>query len=361
MPPSDKKNNFGVLRLFFANLVICYHSYFLIDGDTHRDIFYRAFGTTALGGLGVAGFFLISGFLVVKSYCTSKSVKGYFLKRFLRIWPGFAVAFLVCLFIVVPLGGGQLAGVNVLKNIYRFMTFQEPDADGVFHGLAQEQINGSMWTISYEFRCYMLVILLGACGLLRDRRKFLALTLLFGLAAFLPRNFSLPYPGIFGAVSSDILFTGVFCAGGLFYLYRDVIKLRLRYALLAFPLFIALLFGEATTQIALMTAGAYILFCIANYKGDNAMSRFTEKTDFSYGIYLYSYPVQQLILWHDRTINMYQLMGLSLVFAWILGAMSWFLVEKPALSLKSRLRGKVEPTPDLRPTQALAPAKPSRG
>lgn len=336
MQSSDRKNNFGVLRLLFANLVICYHSYFLIDGDARRDIFHSVSGAMPLGSLAVAGFFLISGYLIVKSYSNSRSVKDYLVKRLLRIWPGYAVAYLVSLLIVAPLGGGKLADIRVLKDIFWFLTFQEPHVGGVFHGLAQERINGSMWTISYELRCYILVIPLGACGFLRDRRKFLALTACFGIAAFLPKNFSFPFPAVFGTVGADVLLIGVFCAGGLFYLYRDLIKFRLRYAMMALPIFFALQLREATAQIAMMTAGAYILFCVATYKGDNAVSRLTEKTDFSYGIYLYSYPVQQLILWHDRNIDMYELLGISVVIAWILGAISWYMVERPALRLKPR-------------------------
>jgi peptidoglycan/LPS O-acetylase OafA/YrhL len=336
VPSSERRNNFGVLRLLFANLVICYHSYFLIDGDARRDVFHKLSGSMPLGALAVAGFFLISGYLIVKSYSNSRSVKDYFLKRLLRIWPGYAVAFLISLFIVAPLGGAKLAGTDVAKNIFRFLTFQEPYAEGAFRGLAQEHINGSMWTISYELRCYMLVILLGACGFLRDRRKFLALTICSGFAVSLPQSLALPYPGVFGTLGADVLYVGVFCAGGLFYLYRDRIKLRLRYAVLALPLFFALQFHEATAQIAIMTAGAYILFCVATWKGDNTMSRLTEKTDLSYGIYLYAYPVQQLILWHDRNISMYELLGLTLPIAWLLGAVSWYVVEKPALRLKPR-------------------------
>jgi peptidoglycan/LPS O-acetylase OafA/YrhL len=191
---ADRKNNFGVLRLLFANLVIYYHSYFLIDGNARRDIFHKVSGVMLLGTLAVAGFFIISGYLIVKSHSHSKSTKDYFVKRLLRIWPGYAVAFLISLLVVAPWGSAKLADTNILKNLFCFLTFQEPYVARVFRGLPQERVNGSMWTIAYELRCYMLVILLGACGFLRDRRKFLILTICIGIAAFLPRHFSLPFP-----------------------------------------------------------------------------------------------------------------------------------------------------------------------
>ena len=337
MLPPDRKNNFGALRLLFANLVIYYHSYFLIDGDARRDILYKVSGTIPVGTVAVSGFFLISGYLVVKSYTNSVSVKDYLVKRLLRIWPGYAVAFLISVLVVAPLGGAKLADINVLNNVTCFLTFQAPCVDGVvFHGLSQEKVNGSMWTISYEMRCYVLVILLGACGFLHDRRKFLALTACLGVAVFLPLNIKLPFYRVFGSLSADVLLIGLFCAGGVFYLYRDRIRFRVGYAVIALPIWLALQFSVATAQIALMTAGAYILFYVATRKGDNFIGRFTENTDLSYGIYLYSYPIQQLILWRDRDIGTYKLLGISLVGAWVLGALSWYVVERPALRLKPR-------------------------
>lgn len=332
----DRKNNFGVLRLLFANLVVYYHSYFLIDGDAHRDIFYKVSGTMPVGTLAVAGFFLISGYLVVKSYTNSSSVKDYLVKRLLRIWPGYAVAFLISLLVVAPLGGANLADINLPRNVACFLTFQAPCVDGVFHGLAQEKVNGSMWTISYEMRCYILVILLGACGFLHDRRKLLVLTVCLGLAVFLPLNTKLPFSRVFGTLSADVLLIGLFCAGGVFYLYRDRIRFRFPHAVIALLIWLALQFNVATAEVALMTAGAYILFYVATRKGDNVIGRFTDKTDLSYGIYLYSYPIQQLILWWDRDVGIYKLLGISMATAWILGAVSWYVVERPALRLKPR-------------------------
>lgn len=340
----DRKNNFGVLRLLFANLVVYYHSYFLIDGGAQRDILYRVSGTLPVGTLAVGGFFLISGYLVIKSYTNSVSVKDYLVKRLLRIWPGYAVAFLISLFVVAPLGGAKLTNSDVLKNVSCFLTFQAPCVDGVFYGLGQQKVNGSMWTISYEVRCYILVILVGACGFLRDRRKFLVLTVCLGLAVFLPLNIKLPFSRVLGVLSADVFLIGLFCAGGVFYLYRDRIRFRLPYAVIALPICFGLQFNQATAEIALMTAGAYILFYFATRKSDNFIGRFTEKTDLSYGIYLYSFPIQQLILWWDRDVGMYKLLGISVVSAWVLGAVSWYAVERPALGLKPRsVRREVAP------------------
>ena len=96
------ENNFGALRLFFAVLVILSHSFELIDGDRSREIATRVFHTLSFGELGIYGFFLISGYLVTKSFEKSRSVGEYVFKRVLRIYPGYVVAFVLCVMAKVP-------------------------------------------------------------------------------------------------------------------------------------------------------------------------------------------------------------------------------------------------------------------
>jgi peptidoglycan/LPS O-acetylase OafA/YrhL len=102
-------NNFGALRLFFAVLVMLSHSFELVDGDRSREILTRIFGNLSFGELGVDGFFLISGYLITKSFQDSRSTGEYVLKRVLRIYPGYVVAYLLCVLALGPFVGGQLA------------------------------------------------------------------------------------------------------------------------------------------------------------------------------------------------------------------------------------------------------------
>ncbi len=86
------KNNFGFLRLLFAILVILSHAPEAIDGNRNREILTNIFGTLSFGEFAVDGFFLISGYLIYKSFDNSSSIKSYFYKRILRIYPGFIAA-----------------------------------------------------------------------------------------------------------------------------------------------------------------------------------------------------------------------------------------------------------------------------
>src|SRR5262249_36023778 len=149
-------------------LVIVSHSFGLMDGDYSREPLARLFGSLALSDIAVDGFFVISGYLVTQSFESSHSVLSYLRKRVLRIYPGYCVAFLVSIFIVAPLTGGALSDITWIA-AFNMLLLQMPSVPNVFNGLHFPVLNGAMWTIAYEFRCYLAVVVLGLLGLLRVR------------------------------------------------------------------------------------------------------------------------------------------------------------------------------------------------
>src|SRR5689334_20240027 len=162
-------NAFGFLRLLFASLVIVSHVTELADGNRSRELLARLFGTISFGDLAVDGFFIISGYLIVGSYLKHSALLPYLRKRVARIYPGFLIASLVSLVIVAPLAGGHLEQVRTYwaPEFLRMLLLQPPVAADTFVGQPHPDINGATWTIAYEFRCYLLVVALGAAGILR--------------------------------------------------------------------------------------------------------------------------------------------------------------------------------------------------
>ncbi len=172
-------NNFGAARLLLATAVILSHSPELIDGDRSREPLTRIFPALSFGSLAIDGFFLISGYLITQSFLSSPSPKIYLTKRILRIVPGFAAAFLISLLIFGPLGGGELFADPMLwaVNLKRLLLLQPPFLPTAFADSPYPALNGSMWSIAYEFRCYLAVLIVGIAGGFARRSLVLAGTL----------------------------------------------------------------------------------------------------------------------------------------------------------------------------------------
>jgi peptidoglycan/LPS O-acetylase OafA/YrhL len=159
-PKSSHNNNFGLLRLCFAFLVIVSHSFELIDGNRSREPLTRLFGTISFGELAVDGFFLLSGYLIVQSFDRSDSMATYLRKRVLRIYPGYIVAYLACLLLVAPFSGADMSalqGLGGVKAFFHLLKLGMPVLPNAFAGQPYPALNGSMWTIAYEFRCYLVL------------------------------------------------------------------------------------------------------------------------------------------------------------------------------------------------------------
>lgn len=343
------RNAFGFLRLLFASLVIASHAPELAYGGYDQEILYRLTGgVITLGEVAVFSFFVISGYLIAGSYLNSASWRDYLRKRVARIYPAFVVVFAICVLVVAPIGGGILPHDpgGILRLVIGCLTLQTPLVGGAFDGLPSPALNGSMWTISYEFRCYLLIMALGLVGLLRQRRVMLLITLAMFVLSFVfpvppagPATFHMATPPpyrlgdlrglIHGDPRADFRLASVFLVGTCFYLYRDRLKFTPhKIAGAAVMLVVGLLWlPAARTAVAIL--GGYLIFAAARTTGP--LSRINNENDISYGVYLYAFPITKLILWWWPAIPVVALglttFALSCAFGWI----SWIVIEKPAL------------------------------
>lgn len=346
---NGRENGFGALRLLFASLVIFSHAPQMITGDMSREPVYQLFGTVNFGSLAVDGFFLISGYLITASFNSDPS--AYAKKRFLRIYPGYLVCYVLCVLVVAPLGGVDLTSLDLrtwAELVGKMLILKMPIIDGAFPGLPIPALNGSMWTIIYEARCYVLAAALGLLGVYRRRWLFLmivGLGVLATLAEGLPAvdkalAFTRPVWALLGEPGPSIRLTTVFLCGAAFRLLR--VNYRGWIAAICAIVCGVALFSQEFAEVGVAVAGGYVLFWLALTVKWRPLLTINAKDDISYGVYLYAWPVGELILWFWRDVPLPVLILGTFVGAYLFGAISWKLIEQPALSLKGRRRRRAD-------------------
>lgn len=330
-------NNFNLLRLFFASLVILSHSPELIDGNRSREIATNIWGTMSFGEIAVDGFFLVSGFLIAQSFTATGNTWRYLAKRVLRIYPAFLAATVILLLVVAPLAGAtSWTSQELYLAFSNAFTLEEPKRNGAFSGLHYDVLDASMWTISHEFRCYLAVIVLGLAGLLK-RRVFLsaiAVIMLFSYSLNLVPGYVVPGVPIAGFLPLDIRMGGIFLVGILYFLWRDELVYSGRLAAIASVALFVLMFFEPTAEPALAILGGYLVFFVAFRLDRLKPLSASLKDDVSYGLYLYAWPIGNLLIYYELVRNPWAHAAATLVLASVCGFISWRLVERPFLRLK---------------------------
>jgi peptidoglycan/LPS O-acetylase OafA/YrhL len=334
-----RNNNFNFLRLFFASLVLVSHAIELVDGNRNRELLTRIFGTLSFGELALDGFFLLSGFLILKSWQQQPKLIIYFSKRIRRIYPGFLMAFVISACVLAPLGASSVstyfAQFHVMAELKNALLLRPPETPVIFGGTAYPIINGAMWTIGYEFRCYILVAIVGMLGTSWQKASWVMLFLLsIGLTivvCLFPEMTSFGINGPALHYDNSVRLLSFFSAGACFYLFQRRIVFKGLYATVASALLLIAMFHFDTAVLALPTCGAYVLFWIASTH-IQSLNYFKEATDISYGVYLYGWPIQKLLIWYFPTASPWLLLPPTFALCCLAGYASWRLVEAPFLS-----------------------------
>ncbi|KGE20489.1 acyltransferase family protein [Paenibacillus wynnii] len=351
----DKRNNsFDVIRFIFSVLVIYSHSFILFRGPGNGGDMFELITQNQLSGgsLAVKSFFIVSGFLIMQSLVGSQSLTHYFKNRALRIFPAFFVSLFVMSFIVGPLitnlewadyfsSKPNSPYSFVLKNILMNINGYAWTIRDLFSNVPfPSSVNGSLWTLKHEFAMYLILPILGYFFFLRFKSIFMLATGITVLLSFLniKKNYNpLNLKGdIYWVLSSSeynsfIQLAPYFLVGSLLYLYKKEIFLNFKFFLLTVIIaFLSVIAGVINYTLIFVLPYA-LIYVAVNFK----FSKFRKYGDFSYGMYIYAFPIQQLVVyfWHDDlNITTYFLVNFLLTF--IVSFLSWHLIEKRALNLK---------------------------
>jgi peptidoglycan/LPS O-acetylase OafA/YrhL len=339
----DRENGFDATRLVLAVLVLFEHAYYLPSNSYQAEpLFLFSKGQTDFGSLAVNGFFVISGFLITRSCLMTNHAPRYAMKRLARIVPGFLLASCLGLFVFGPLGADDIqtyfSNINWRATLVNMFSLHQSGAGYTFlHNPTRTMYDGTLWTIRYEFDCYLLVGLLWSLKLLRREiivGLVIVLLICYGLQSLAVINLPVVnygVPAIFMSSPNNWprLFS-YFFIGSAFYLCRDMVPKSIWiFAISLISLLAALHWGGA--HIAMLSAGVYVLFFLA-LSGGRSLRVAGRKIDLSYGIYLFGFPVEQLIIaWAGKPIGPEILFLVSVPITCGIAYLSWTLVEAPCL------------------------------
>ncbi|WP_424931268.1 acyltransferase family protein [Amaricoccus macauensis] len=331
-----RNNNLNLIRMVAAVAVLISHAWPISLGRGAVQPLTRILHFN-LGQIALVVFFGISGFLIARSFERQPRLGTWVLARILRLFPALAVMLLLTTtllgLLVTELPAEDYVTdpdtySYILRNL--MLAFRQAVLPGVFldQPLARET-NGSLWTLQYEVLCYAGVMVMGLLGAFRRWQPRLAVAGL--LAVAYGAAFVLPASALPGALASFLSLGLPFAMGVSFYLMRDRLVLH-PVVLLGLILMAVALERTPLYQPVLDLAVCYGVFLLA-YMPGIVISRYNSVGDYSYGVYIYAWPVQQSVVHFlgpmSPAVNIAIALPIALALAWA----SWTLVEKPALRL----------------------------
>lgn len=340
-----RDNNFHLVRMIAATLVLVSHSWPL-TGTPGEPL--ERFADFSLGHLGVDLFFIVSGFLVTGSLVTRPSLLQFGQARAWRIFPAlianaFGTAFVIGPFVTTWPLDRYLAAWDTwryaLQNSCPFPLGVRWFLPGTFRGNpGGPAANGALWSLPWELTMYVLLALLGALVAWRlFRSRGIGLSTLVPLVAITATaghaaNEALGLTQKFELVQGLRLTALFFTAGGL-QLARNRVPLRGDWALLAALLLPGVLFLKGASLGLYPILLAYLVLWFALVPG-GVLVHYRRLGDYSYGLYLWQFPVQQCLVRAIPALVPGALIALSFPITLVLAMLSWRFIEAPALARK---------------------------
>jgi len=333
-----RENNFNLLRFIAASMVLFFHCFPLTGHQISEFPVRTTIGFMDLGLLGVTIFFAISGFLIAQSVTRCGSMFVFVKARALRILPALALSTLFCVVIVGPLvttlpQSAYWTDTRTWRHLFHTIALDpQLTLPGVFeHNPYPPAVNGSLWTIPIEVWCYAALAAVAIIGLRRHRWKFnivaIAALIVFANYEIVVRQ-QIPSGG---AWSTPYLI-GAFFFGAWCFLHREFLPASLVAATGAALVAMALL-DSPLSRYALFGTVTYLTLVIA-YHPRLRVSWFLRLGDYSYGIYVFAFPVQQFLVSRFGIVEPLILLMLAFPTTLALAMLSWHFVERPALRLK---------------------------
>lgn len=337
---NSRKNNFNIIRLLAALMVIYVHSFSIFKVSIKEPIVTFFHSGVDLGKFAVYVFFIISGYLITASFMKSTTNFNYFKARILRIYPGLLVVMILTAFVVGPLLSTLdfKAYFNQLQvYLYPIKALPLVTATSFLPGLFRDNhyanaVNGSLWTLFWEFLCYIGVAVLGNLKILTKLtvKLLIALAIVTSIVlSFLPQNQFIVHSLVIVIPMLLAFFTGM-----LFYFIKSDIKFDLKWTFIALLSYIVLSNENLSFASLYILPLAYLVFTLS-YSRRIKFYHFGSKYDISYGAYIYAFVIQQVLYQVTDgslpfVVNVILSIGITIPFAFL----SYVLIEKPIMRFK---------------------------
>lgn len=340
---TGRDNNFNLIRIVAATLVLVSHSFVLTSGDPATEPLHHIMNSS-LGLIAVDAFFFTSGFLVAHSLISRRQIGAFLLARVLRVYPALMVSILAT---VVVLGTlfSELEPATffshpetlqyLIRNSFLLSgaMYQLP---GVFvHLPYPDVVNGSLWTLPWEVRFYLLLAFVGFVISLMHRftkldlhRVCLTLTAAAAIGIHVVNIFD-PF---MAADYSRILV--LFFMGSAVQAWRHLLPISGTVSVVLLVLLAGVLaLSSRAFSLLYCLVLPYIVLWLA-YRPGGFVRRYNRLGDYSYGLYIYAFPVQQTMIYLFPDLHQFQLAILAYVATLMLAVPSWHLLERRFLALK---------------------------
>lgn len=308
----------------------------------------RLFHFSNLGEIAVFGFFFLSGYLILKSGLRWSTPDDFLAARCLRIFPALWCTVLLCVAVVGPAmtilslkdyATAPLTRHYLLQALLRANT--QHGLPGVFHGRVPfDSVNQPLWTLSSEWLMYMVVLIICVAVRLRQGVRFRWTAWLFiGFVLILTAQM-LPFQPMY-----TVRWAVLFALGGACYLLRNRVRLNIPAAAGLMAASLLLLRSMPHAGKPLFPLALCYTITVAGYHPALYVRWFNRLGDYSYGIYIYGWPIQQVLLTRSSGSPV-RLFVLAFPCILVLAGLSWHLLEERALKCRPSRR-KAEQRPEV--------------
>lgn len=305
---------------------------------------------TSIGGLAVYIFFIISGYVIARSWDHKPIFINFIRNRFLRIFPALLLCYLVMIFLCGPfLSTFPIRDYlkdsmtwTYFNNIFLYLVPFQFNLPGVFLNNPTQFVNGALWTLPIEFFFYILFAIVAS--FVKLKHKVIWVLLFFAGIIFSTNNYAQTL--IFGKLFFQmelrhiVSFAPFFSSGVLLYLHRQLLPKpgSRSHHLIIMTAIILLLAGTYFSSFILYSISLpviVVLFAFSKIPAKYRILRYLG--NFSYGMYLYGWFSQQLVIQIvGIQVNIYSSFMITLVVSLIFGVVSWYLLESQMIKYKSK-------------------------